>query len=225
MTMKTVTLDPSAINPMGLLTAKISGTTSLIQNRFSKRKVGVVCGGMKGEAKKARPPKNPEADFLDAIHWIGPEPKDIEEFRRKNSWRYGIPAVAFKGAMIRMGKQSGMKMVDSRVLFFVRDGNNGLVEIKAKKPFMREDRVRVQKSMDVRHRPEFQDWSATVVIEYNARNITGQQLAALLIEAGKCNGIGDWRPGGTDSTGTHGCWGVVSCKVSEPDFTKIDGGA
>ena len=54
--------------------------------------------------------------------------------------------------------------------------------------------MKVQQTMDLRYRPEFPEWSATLNIEYDDDNITSDAIASLLYRAGMSVGVGDWRP-------------------------------
>ena len=69
-----------------------------------------------------------------------------------------------------------------------------LIEV-AGNPRMRMDMVRIgmQKTPDVRFRPEFVDWSATLRIEYNTDVLTEEIIGNLLYRAGQTVGIGEGR--------------------------------
>ena len=45
------------------------------------------------------------------------------------------------------------------------------------------------------YRPEFREWSATLLIQYDVSVITPQAILTLLNQAGFYSGVGDWRPG------------------------------
>ena len=62
-------------------------------------------------------------------------------------------------------------------------------------PRMRMDMVRIgmQKTPDVRFRPEFVEWSATLRIEYNTDVLTEEIIGNLLYRAGLTVGIGEGR--------------------------------
>lgn len=44
------------------------------------------------------------------------------------------------------------------------------------------------------YRPEFHDWSCTLLIHYDPSVITAQAIVALVNRAGYYSGLGDWRP-------------------------------
>jgi len=54
------------------------------------------------------------------------------------------------------------------------------------------------------YRPEFRDWSCTLLIQYDPSVITPQAIVALVNRAGYYSGIGDWRPAkGGDTYGMY----------------------
>ena len=121
-------------------------------------------------------------------------------FYKLDDGTYGFPCNAFKQAAIRASKMvDGITMTDARQMFFIRpDGRDidrqiDCVRIHGE-PVMRTDEVKVQQSMDLRYRPEFPEWSATLNIEYDDDNITSDAIASLLYRAGMSVGVGDWRP-------------------------------
>lgn len=129
----------------------------------------------------------------------------------KDGKKYGFPAVAFKAAMVRAGEQLDWKMAQLKVRFFVlpEEKETGLIEIKGK-PTMRTDMVRIgMGTSDVRYRPEFQEWKASLRISYNKRGISHEQIKELLMLAGFSVGVGEWRPG-KSATGSFGTWRIIN---------------
>jgi hypothetical protein len=129
-------------------------------------------------------------------------PEDEYEacFYKLEDGTYGFPCTAFKQSAIRAAKMiDGINMTDARQMFFILpDGRDverqiGCVRIYGE-PEMRTDEVKVQQSMDLRYRPEFPEWSATLRIEYDEDNISPSSIGSLLHRAGMTVGIGEWRP-------------------------------
>lgn len=58
---------------------------------------------------------------------------------------------------------------------------------------------------DIRFRPEYHDWSADVVVDFNSRMITIDQLLYLVREAGTAIGLLEWR---AQKAGSHGMFEV-----------------
>jgi hypothetical protein len=65
---------------------------------------------------------------------------------------------------------------------------------------------------DTRHRPEFVNWSCELMIQYDTNQISPEQIINLINQAGFSVGIGDWRPGAPNSSGTHGMFKVLNTK-------------
>jgi hypothetical protein len=170
---------------LGRLQARIpiEGTAPLIQHRFSAKARQMMLDRMQGTAAE-REPKDPEALFEAAIYRL---PGD----------RYGHPAVAFKDAIVggaRFYKGSKLTMTGLRIMIFVvGEGADSLTEIDGE-PKMREDPVRNATGVaDLRYRPVYWPWRATLTINYIANQISLDSLVAL-VDAGGNVGVGEWRP-------------------------------
>ena len=87
-------------------------------------------------------------------------------------------------------------MKDTQTSFFIKADceETQLVRIYGE-PRMRRDMVRVgMGSADLRYRPEYSEWSANLIIEFNAGVISIGQLYQLVKAAGYGCGIGEMRP-------------------------------
>jgi len=177
-------------------TFTIKGVTPLIVNKFSEKAKQMMLDKQTKKATKGREAKVPKDQFKGSIYYFADGKKS------------GFPAVGFKAAMVRAGKQLGMNMTDSRGKFHVLAQEGDLIEIKGKVT-MREDMVRLATGVaDIRFRGEYKEWSAKVTILYNAAVISEEQLAMLLRSAGFSCGIGEWRPEKSNS-GSFGLFEVV----------------
>jgi len=211
---KTIVVNDPNLSAIGTLELEIKGTAPLIQCAFSEKAKRMMLEAQCGAAKKKKAPKVPEDEFLNAMHCIGEKPKSMDGLA---SARFGHPAVAFKHAMIRAAKASDVAMTDARGMFFIEPDWVDLVEIRSERPpVMREDYVRITNVADIRIRPMFEEWGATLRVRYNARMCTAQQLVSWAINAGMSNGVGEWRPNGRNSTGVFGTFAVVSATAEEP---------
>ena len=54
--------------------------------------------------------------------------------------------------------------------------------------------VVIQRQRIVRSRPKFNNWELTFNVKFDDARITGDMLKDILVEAGSCKGIGDYRP-------------------------------
>ena len=218
-TTREIRVDDPNLSAFGMLTLDIKSTSPLIQHKFSEKAKREMLDKQMGKAKAKKPAKDPVRNLLDAIHVIGRRPKTEKGL---GSCRFGVPAVAFKSAAVRMAKLSGTPMTDARSMFFVEadefvDGD-GLVEIQTKPPVMHEGYVRIQGTTDIRHRPMFEKWSTTLRVQFNSRLITPEQLVSLFKNAGVSCGVGEMRPGGKQSSGVFGTFEVVRAVAEVPDM-------
>jgi hypothetical protein len=157
---------------------KIVGDSPLIVHAWSKKARDEMLAKQMGKAQAKKAPKDPEQDYREAFYYT-------------EDGRYGFPAVAFKAAAVDAASQvSGLTKVFLRGAFHVI---GEMVPIEGE-PRMREDMVRVgMGTADIRFRPEFPTWSATVPVRMSSV-ITLEQLVHLFNQAGFSCGIGEWRP-------------------------------
>lgn len=169
---------------------RVVGTSPLIIHKFSEKARKAIEDKQQKKAKGAKEARDPRSEYLACFYMLGgtkPETKGA---------RYGFPAAGFKGASVDACTFiDGMTKVSARGAFHVI-ADEGLVEIEAlEPPRMREDTVRVgMGTLDLRYRPEFPRWAATLVIEYNHAAISPEQIVNLFNVAGFAVGVGDWRP-------------------------------
>ncbi len=178
---KTVEVKEFSINEVQI---PIVGISPLIVHKFSQKSRIQIEEKQAGKAQnKKHDIRDPQADFDGAKH------VSIE------GWE-GFPAAGFKAAMIRGAKIIGMVMKDAGMSFFVKADceETQLVRVHGEAR-MRTDMVRVgMGSADVRYRPEYPTWGATLTIEFNAGMISLDQIYQLVKAAGYSCGIGEMRP-------------------------------
>ena len=162
----------------------IIGISPLIVHKFSEKAKKQILDKQLGKAKAQKHDiKNPESDYQGAKHLS------------ESGWE-GFPTAGFKKAMIRGAKIIGMVMKDTQSAFFIKPDceRTQLTRIHGES-IMREDMVRVgMGGSDVRFRPEYPEWEATLNIEYNEGNISIEQIYQLVKAAGYGCGIGEMRP-------------------------------
>lgn len=182
--------------------APVVGVTPLITHRWSKKAIEMIEAKGQKKAKGPKDAKNPEAEY-NAARYISTEGWD------------GVPATAFKAAMVGAARQcDGLTMTEAKRLFFVEpdgydDENNGLVRIFGE-PQMHRAMVRVGMGVaDVRYRPIYTPWRAVVKVRFNAGVISADQVVNLIQLAGMSEGICEHRPSSPKSaTGTFGCFQI-----------------
>ena len=190
-------------------TFRIVGTSPYVQNRFGHKAMTQMReaqeAGSTARGKKKREPKDFDADAKDATH--------ISE----EGW-HGIPAPAFRSAMIDACRLVGFKMTYAKLSVFIEpDGIDALdgtplVKLDAPAPETHIAHV-VNSSMvaDLRPRPMWRRWSADVRVKWDEDQFTAQDVANLLMRAGAQVGIGEGRPGSKKSHGLG--WGTF--KIQE----------
>ena len=135
-----------------------------------------------------------------------------ECFYRTPDKRYGFPAIAFKAAAVdACSHVSDLTKVAARGAFHI-DGEIIPLEDYTG-PVQRQDMVRIAMgTADVRIRPEFPTWKATLNLRYNAGVLSLEQIANLFNVAGFSIGIGEHRP---QRDGQWGMFHVVEARPVE----------
>jgi hypothetical protein len=179
----------------------IVGDSSLIVHHWSEKAIKQMLDKQMGKASAGRELKDPQKDYETSLYIISPAPRG----RPFEDSVFGFPAIAFKLAAVEactsIGRQSITK-VAARQAFHVM---GELVTINGK-PQMREDPVTVgQGTADLRYRGEFLTWSTELMIRYNARVLSDEQIVNLINTAGFAVGIGEWR---SEKSGNHGLFHV-----------------
>ena len=180
----------------------IIGTAPLIVHRFGEKARKEMLDRFQGR-RSPKQPKDPDAEYEAAFY------RFTDEAGHTIADRFGFPAVAFKAATVSAARFYGkdVKMTELRQFVFV-DGLLGadgqkLVEIEGK-PVMREDVVRLSmSSTDLRYRPMFPEWKATLTITYVTSALTRNSLLSLIDAGGMGVGVGEWRPERKGDFGTY----------------------
>jgi hypothetical protein len=188
-----------------ILQVRVVGTTPLIVHAFgskARRKMLDDQTMTETTVRKRREVRDPEADYNEARH-ILPDGRD------------GFPASGFKSAIVTAGRlfpQVTMEMlkVAITVLGTEDEAAGGLVVIEGT-PHRREDVVRIgsglNKTTDLRFRPEYWPWAAELRIAYLADVISARSVANLVLAAGS-GGVGEWRP--TAPKAKNGSYGMFT---------------
>lgn len=164
----------------------IVGTTPLIVHKFSEKARRQMLDAQQGK-KAPKVARDPEADYQSAFY--------------RTESGYGFPAVAFKACTVGAARFFGkdVRMTDLRQCLFFKGALSAadpqpLVEL-AGEPHMREDVVRLGISgTDLRYRPEFWPWSATLDVTYVKSMLTLDSVLSLIDAGGMGVGVGEWRP-------------------------------
>lgn len=198
------------INPPNFKTAEftIIGTAPYVQQAFSEKARNAIkfkqekgSTSNKGTAKEAK-------DFMECYH--------NSMHVSKDGWK-GIPAGAFRAAMISACRTVGFKMTMAKLSVFVEaDGfdkadGTPLVKISKGEPRYCEHMVRIQQTVDVRARAMWDEgWEAKLRVRFDADQFTLSDLSNLLMRVGVQVGVGEGRPDSKSSAGMG--WGTFALK-------------
>ena len=201
------------IKPLNLKTIPLGivGTQAYVTNKMTPGGRKALRNSMTGAnkkdktAKRGRPDKDFDAEYEGSLH------RDV-----KDHW-VGIPAPAFRSAMIRACSNANVVMTEGKQCFFVEaDGVDEdeipLVKIIKGKPEHFEALVKNSNgSTDIRARGKFAaGWEAIVRVTFDADMFTAEKVANLLQRAGFCVGVGAGRPFSSKSAGCG--WGTFKLK-------------
>ena len=181
----------------------IIGTAPYVQHKFSAKAKRMMLSaqveGPKAKNKKARDPRDIEADYQGAMHLT-------------SEGKHGIPAPAFRSALISACRVAGFQMTKAKLSVFVEpdgfDSDDGtpLVFLEGK-PKMHQASVRLESGVaSIAIRPMWETWTAKLRVRFDADQFSPSDVANLLLRAGLQVGIGEGRP---DSKKSHGMgWGT-----------------
>jgi len=188
------------------IAVRLNGETPLIVHRFEEKAITEMLAKQRGLPFE-RQKKNPHQDFEASKY------KNIKE-------QDCVPVMTVKKAMIEASTFSDdMTKKQSRGGFMIIGEYAPLDYGEVR---MRTDMVRLSgigRTPDIRFRAEYIDWSVDIVIEFNPRLITPDQLMYLLREAGSSIGICEWR---TQKDGNYGSFSVEGLPDSMIEEVTID---
>lgn len=179
------------------ISVPIVGTMPLIVHNFSAKSKRQMLDAQQGR-KTPKQVRDPETEYNAAF------------YRTKEG--YGFPVTAFKAATVGAARFYGkdVRMTELRQFMFFHgqlseNDPQALIEI-AGTPRMREDVVRLggpSRSADLRYRPEFPEWSATLLVTYVTSSLSRASVLSLIDAGGMGIGIGEWRPEKRGEFGTY----------------------
>lgn len=170
--------------------------------------------GSQGKSKKTREGKDFDALYKEAFY-----------VPRKGG--YGIPAPAFRNALISACRTVGFKMTLAKLSIFVEpddyDKHDGtpLVLIYGE-PVRTDMTVRNATGViDIRTRPQWPKWRANVRIRFDEDQFSFADVANLLARVGAQVGLGEGRPDSKSSAGLgYGLFNVTSAQNATPKAEK-----
>lgn len=189
----------------------IRGTTPFVQLKFAQKVVEMMRAKMEAgsQAKKGakREARDFNEDYRQALHV-------------SNEGWFGIPAPAFRNAMISACRVVGFQMTKAKLTVFIEadgfDASEGtpLVRIYGT-PEMVVHHVRNATGVaDLRVRGMWREWSAKLRVRFDHDMFSLEDVTNLLARVGMQVGIGEGRPDGKNSGGMG--WGLFTIADS-PD--------
>lgn len=187
-----------------ITTFKIRGTSPYVQHAFGAKintqMREAQLAGSAGKNKKKKECKDFDAMREDATHYS------------EEGW-IGIPAAAFRNAMVSACRLAGFPMTKAKLsLFCLEDGydkhsGDGLVKITKGKPIHKEHHVRLATGViDIHARPMWMPgWEAVVRIRHDSDQFTENDVACLMMRVGMQIGVGEGRHDSKTSCGMG--WG------------------
>ena len=214
----TTTTGAGAVPPpkFAIASFRLTGNAPYVQNMFSNKareemKAKQEAGSTARKGAK-REPKDFEAGYYGAMHLL-------------EDGRHGMPATAFRQAMVSDCRIVGFKMTLAKLaVFIVADGidkvdKSPLVAITKGKPSRIDSFVRNETGVaDIRARPHFDaGWEVILRVRYDADMFTSSDVLNLMVRVGIQVGVGSGRPDSKNSCGQG--WGTFDV---EPIPNTVD---
>jgi hypothetical protein len=169
---------------------RLIGTSPLVQARFSAKAkqamMDKMAAGSTSKGKKIRDARNFDQDCRDAMH-VGVD------------GRAGVPAGAFRNAMISACRLVGFKMTLAKLSVFVEadtfDAVDGVPLVHLNGNWERLDMHTRNATgvVDIRVRPMWREWWIDLRVQFDAEQFTLTDVSNLLMRAGVQVGIGEGR--------------------------------
>jgi hypothetical protein len=174
------------LKPINVQSMKVTieGTSPLIQHKWSEKALRHMREKGGGKKTKERTVREPEKEAKDATYFT-------------DDGKFAMPLLALKSAIIQAAhKDIGIEKTLVRKGLFIKSPSASLVlPMKCSKPTVREDCVRVgMGAADLRYRPQFDEWSVDVNLEYDADLLQPSDIVNLIDRAGFGVGVCEWRP-------------------------------
>lgn len=186
---------------------KLIGTAPYVQHKFSaKAKAQIIATQEAGS--QARKGKQREAKDFSEVY-------KNAMYVTSDGW-HGIPASAFRNAMISACRTVGFRMTLAKLSLFteadgfdVEDGTP-LVRITKGEPQPHTAPARnANGSVDIRVRPMWREgWEATLRVRWDAAQFSASDVVNLLARCGQQIGVGEGRPDSRMSAGLG--WGLFN---------------
>lgn len=184
---------------------KLTGTAPYVQHKFSAKARNMIIATQEA-GSQARKGKQRDAKDFTAVYRGA-------MYLSREGW-HGIPAAAFRNAMISACRTVGFKMTLAKLSLFTEadgfDAEDGtpLVRITKGEPSPHYAPARnANGSVDIRCRPMWvEGWEATLRVRWDSMQFSASDVINLLARVGQQIGIGEGRPDSRMSAGLG--WGL-----------------
>ena len=195
---------------MRIVEVSIKGMAPYVQNKFSNKTQDEMMekqrAGSTEASKKKREAKDFDAVYQGALHVAA------------EGW-YGIPAAAFRSAMIDSCRLVGFVMARAKLaIFIIHDGvdcedGTPLVKIEGEPRPIDSPVKNATGGPDIRRRPMWEEWQVKLQVRFDADQFTSTDILNLIARAGMQVGVGEGRP---NSKKSHGMgWGLFNLVEDE----------
>lgn len=185
---------------------RVHGTAPYVQHRFWKKaqmmETQEAGSTTQSKSRKARAPRDFQGDYEQSKHISS------------DGW-CGIPAPAFRNALISSCRVAGFVMTRAKLSVFVvpdgfdREDGTPLVKITKGTPQMHTGYAKnADGSVDIRARAMFPEWGCVLRVRYDGDQFTATDVTNLVERAGLQVGIGEGRPDSPKSAGMG--WGTFT---------------
>ncbi len=205
-----------------VLTLEVVGNAPYVSNNFDeealsemREKQAMGSAAAKGQSRtKAKPPKDFQASYRGSLH-----------HDNRGGTNYGVPATAFRAAIVRACSTEGIEMTRAKQCVFVlADGfdtsGKPIVLIHDREPVYFERYVRLANGApDIKAAARFEPgWRCVLRLRYDAKQFTPRTIASLVMRAGIGIGVGAGRPFSTNSVGQG--WGTFDIREDVPQAAE-----
>jgi len=184
--------ESTRVAAMNTLRVDIEGTAPLKLNKRSEESIQAQLYEQTTGQKAERKPREVVTEALSGCHFIGDRPRDEAGLSKSH---FGIPAIAFRLAMVQVANMAGGHKTAARLAFFV-DGDAGrYVRVHAlAKPSISIDPVRLNgKTASLAFRVTIPTWKASLTIRHFTSAISEAKVLELLHFAAGSVGVGSHR--------------------------------
>lgn len=180
------------------LAFRLIGTAPYMQLRFSQKAMAKMQAtqeaGSQARSKRTKEARDFDSDYHEAMH-------------RFPDGRYGVPAAAFRNALISACRTVGFKMTLAKLSIFIEADGLDIVDgtpLVALEGTPEKTILPVRNATgvaDLRVRPMWREWTMALRIRFDLDQFSATDIFNLLIRAGAQVGIGEGRPDSKESAG------------------------